>query len=803
MKDVAAAWYRAKRELRRRWRATLLLVVLVGVIGGVVLATAAGARRASTAYERFRSETLASDLDVAFDAPPGGSIDRAAAALEALPQVAALSRSDFPFVIPAGSDAYPYLEFLAAVTVNAADRPEVDRPRIVDGRLPGRRAADEIAISETYAAESGLKVGDRVAFDSYAPEQLDALFTSGDAGEPAGPSVILSVTAVFDAPTFLSESAGDFQPRVILSPAFVDAHGDDIATYPGGFTLRLKGGSADTAEVTATLREMFPETQLEITPASETDRKIDSGIGVIVTALALCSLVAALAGGLAVAQGLSRHFDVQMASDRWVAALGMTRFDRVATQVITAVPVAVLGAVVAVGISVAASPLLPVGIARRAEPNPGIAVDGTVVVLGFIAIVVGVVLLSVPAAMAILRSERASRSGSAPATPSRSMMALRRTDLAPQVVTGVGLAIVPRTGTRVAVRSAFLGATLGVVGVVALVVFLASVDRLADSPAQYGSPFDASVSGFSGDVLNEGDVNILTDPRVARVGLGSGGLARIAGVEVNTYALESVKGNMSFTLLEGRAPTGHAEVAVGAGTLEAAEVEIGDEVEVEGAEGTVRATVVGTAVFPVTDERSAPGRGVLLTPEDLEAISSEDELNADVLLSWADGVDPAVANARLADATETEVFGPRMPSEVNNLREVKALPRALAAFVALLGAVAVFHALISTVRTRRQDFAVLRALGFEGRQLSSSVVWAATTIAVIGIVVGVPLGVVAGGLIWRALAHSIGVADDAVTPPIALLAVAIGALVLLQITAIFPSRIARNVSAATVLRTGV
>ena len=98
---MAAAWYRAKRELRSRWRAALLLVLGVGVVGGAVLATVAGARRASTAYERFRQETLASDLDVAFDGPPDGSIDEAADAVRALPQVAALSRSDFPLTLTA------------------------------------------------------------------------------------------------------------------------------------------------------------------------------------------------------------------------------------------------------------------------------------------------------------------------------------------------------------------------------------------------------------------------------------------------------------------------------------------------------------------------------------------------------------------------------------------------------------------------------------------------------------------------------------------------------------------------------
>ena len=75
---------------------------------------------------------------------------------------------------------------------------------------------------------------------------------------------------------------------------------------------------------------------------------------------------------------------------------------------------------------------------------------------------------------------------------------------------------------------------------------------------------------------------------------------------------------------------------------------------------------------------------------------------------------------------------------------MKALPRALAAFLAVLAALAVVHALVSTVRMRRQDLAVLRTLGFERRQLGSTLVWQATTIGVVGLAVGVPLGLVVG-----------------------------------------------------------
>ena len=42
-----------RADLRRRWREWLALAVLVGALGGVVLAVLAGARRTEVAYERF------------------------------------------------------------------------------------------------------------------------------------------------------------------------------------------------------------------------------------------------------------------------------------------------------------------------------------------------------------------------------------------------------------------------------------------------------------------------------------------------------------------------------------------------------------------------------------------------------------------------------------------------------------------------------------------------------------------------------------------------------------------------------
>src|SRR5205807_2200725 len=67
--------------------------------------------------------------------------------------------------------------------------------------------------------------------------------------------------------------------------------------------------------------------------------------------------------------------------------LGMTRRERVCVALPRALTVAVGGALVGVLGAVTASPLFPIGVARRAEPSPGVDVDWTVVALGFVAIV--------------------------------------------------------------------------------------------------------------------------------------------------------------------------------------------------------------------------------------------------------------------------------------------------------------------------------------------------------------------------------------------------------------------------------
>ena len=69
---------------------------------------------------------------------------------------------------------------------------------------------------------------------------------------------------------------------------------------------------------------------------------------------------------------------------------------------------------------------------------------------------------------------------------------------------------------------------------------------------------------------------------------------------------------------------------------------------------------------------------------------------------------------------------------------------------------------------------LLKSLGFVRRQIALSVSWQTTTVAAIGIVLGVPLGIAAGRLVWDAFASNLGVVADPVVTAWVVAAIAAG-----------------------------
>ncbi|HEX7276148.1 MAG TPA: ABC transporter permease, partial [Acidimicrobiales bacterium] len=153
---------------------------------------------------------------------------------------------------------------------------------------------------------------------------------------------------------------------------------------------------------------------------------------------------------------------------------------------------------------------------------------------------------------------------------------------------------------------------------------------------------------------------------------------------------------------------------------------------------------------------------------------------------------------RLGPAAEIEPSA--LPQDVDYLRNVRTLPKALAAFLVLLGLGALGHVLVSAVRRRRHDLAVLRALGFRPLQVASCVAWQAVTVTVIALLIGIPLGIASGRWAWRWVADATPILY---VPPVAAAVVFLSipaALVLANAMAALPARRAARLRPAEVLR---
>jgi ABC-type lipoprotein release transport system permease subunit len=104
------------------------------------------------------------------------------------------------------------------------------------------------------------------------------------------------------------------------------------------------------------------------------------------------------------------------------------------------------------------------------------------------------------------------------------------------------------------------------------------------------------------------------------------------------------------------------------------------------------------------------------------------------------------------------------------------------------------------VHRRRRDLALLRTLGFTGRQLLAAVAWQASVAGVIGAVVGIPLGVLIGRWLWTLFANNIYAVPHPTVPALGLLLIAASTLVLANVVAAMPGRRAARTSAAQVMR---
>jgi ABC-type lipoprotein release transport system permease subunit len=140
------------------------------------------------------------------------------------------------------------------------------------------------------------------------------------------------------------------------------------------------------------------------------------------------------------------------------------------------------------------------------------------------------------------------------------------------------------------------------------------------------------------------------------------------------------------------------------------------------------------------------------------------------------------------------------PTDVADFGGVTRMPFFIAAVFAAAAAAALAHALLTSIRRRRRDVAVLKTLGFTRTQVLGTIAWQATTIAAVGLLVGVPLGLGVGRFTWTLFAQDLGAVPEAITPVGATVLVIPAAILLANLIAALPALSAASTQPAVVLR---
>ena len=807
--DALGLIFRA--ELRRRWRSWLALAILIAVVGGVVMAAAAAGRRTATAFPDFE-RTHGYDF-IAFNGAPSPELAR-------YPSVASITTA------PVAYNGQPVCACTHPIDNNnfnvmyVPPHAQSRTVNLVAGRMPDPSAPDEVLASFNLQQDNGVHVGTVMRMRMYAASQSEAVNNATGAGPPpTGPYVSLRVVGI-EAAVYEFQAGSTPLYDVYTTPAFARSV---LPKTTSGFIylVKLRHGASDVDAFKKYVKSLDIGTFTSVsTPAA----LVAGSIHPQAVGWWLLAALAALAGAAVVGQALSRTRRVESDEFPVLRALGFGHRGLVALGMASTFVVGLAGAAGALALAYALSPLAPVGEARLTEPSTGLRFDVPVLLGGALATV------AVVLALGIWPSIRAARGRRDVARRPRSSAVvgfLAAAGVPPTMVVGVRNALERGRGTASApVATALLGAVLAVAALCGTAVFGSSLAHLDATPSLFGDAYQViiygtpSTSSTSSPQVDQHQVIQLLERHkgIDRITLATGAPISIHGVSVQAAAYSAVRGLPLLVAVNGRLPARPGEIALGSSTMRLVGTNAGATVPVRfaspsGHTRTVPFRVVGTAALPtgVGAGEIGLGTGAVLTLGGYEHAACphgtankkcvESILgNSAVLASATHGGAGHVAIERLISADQNYVGTPITPTTLVNFGEAVDFPLILGIVLAIFGAATLTHLLIVSVGRRRRDMGLLKALGFVSRQVGATVYWQATTVTLVGLVVGVPVGVALGRVVWRAFALNVGVVPEPVVDLWVIVglgaAVLVGALVL----AIGPALAAARARPARLLR---
>ncbi|MGC2485288.1 MAG: FtsX-like permease family protein [Acidimicrobiales bacterium] len=835
------AWYRFRATLSRRRGAYLSVILLIGLTGGLAMGSLTAARRTQSSFPTFLARTNPSTLSMAVYnqiGAPGASI---ATAIAHLADVAHVRTLNAGAAVPLNAKGAPRLNTVNLVVVTGStdgDLTQQDRLAVLSGHLANPSHINQIDMTPAAERIWGVRLGHSVRIGFYAPAQTSL---PGFGTAKVKPRFFVDahvVGIVAQSSEIVQDDVDRAYGFVFISPTLMKkaAAIDPSWSLPVEYEIQLRDGDAHLGRMEQKLSALVPVGfTYEFHVTSHVLSTVELALKPESVALGAFGVIAALVCLLLSMQSISRLVRRDVNDRRNLRALGASPREILMETLVGVIASVVVGILLALVVALALSPLAPLGPVRPVYPDRGFSFDASVLVGG--AVVLLVILLGFAVASALVSAEHRDRGVNLRRTPSVTVRHIRSLSLPTAATLGAHFALEPRgSSDDVPVRSVLFGSIVAVALLATTLTFASGLNTLVSRPALYGWNWSYALN----------PTNAVPPSAITRLDHDHD-VAAWSGVDYTDVTIDgqsvpvliaSPKAKVMPPILTGHGLDTNSQVVLGNQTLAQLHRRIGQTVSVS--YGTpadkplyvapTTLTIVGTATFPAVGyatsvaDHTSMGTGALLplgveTKSFMRAISSKDpNLNgpAMVFVRLRSGVSAsagranlervaAVANATFAhDPNGTgnyvTVLSVQRPAQIVDYRSIGTTPVLLAALLAAgaVGALAV--TLITSVRHRRRDLAILKTLGLTRRTAASAIIYQASVDAIVGVIVGIPLGILLGRELWTLFARDINAVPYPTVPVGALVLVGVGTIVVAILTATWPGRSAARTSPGLTFR---
>lgn len=759
------------RLLSRRRTPTLLLIAVIAIASGAVMATAAGARRSSTSFDRLLA--WSNPPDAVTGGMGADSSAQADAILDAAARLPGVTSSLRSLLIGDGvrlADGRTYFGTVYPYAVDLSG-PVMGRFKPLRGRLPSPDSPGEASVGFVTAELLGLHVGDTV----------EILF--GAPGKPGSTTQPVTIVGIGAYPAEFPSLTGRANRGIFLTPAFQAAHPERVDWTNANLNVHLAGADAAAAD---RFRQAIAAAGLPIDDIESVHEQAIGARRVVSVEAGTLWLVAIIVGAatlLILFQLMRRDASLLALQLHELGELGMTQRELLSAGALRGLRVGCTGAAFGVALAIAASPAFPIGTSRTADPHIGIHADLVVIGIG-LAVAIGAA--AVTSAAGVRAASRPS-----PLVPGRaSQLSSLLSRLGPVGSTGVRLAFT--SPSRSAERSR-LGLGISIITLALLIGSVSletSFDHLLATPPLVGATWDVVLSYDNPSDRGPAAQGLATEPEVETWAPGGWVSAMVNGHPVFAMVLLTGHG-IDVAVDRGRQPQGQTEIALGAADMTDLHVKPGDKVSIAlppgdggSAPAPVTVAVTGRAIMASPVYLSLPlGRGAAIPLSLYERLGGNKSDLPSFLVKLRHGTELDSGRAILVDHLHPSFSFPRPENiGISSLDNLKTAIRILLSILAALCTTSFVHALLVKTKRNRRDMATMRSLGLTGRQATHAHLFHGGLAAAVTVVVAVPIALVAAAMTWRWVAEYMGavarpVTSILTTATIAVATIAVGSVV--------------------------